>query len=234
MVYPDETGWREGGYSVWLWVFTNRSETVYSIQPGRGYAEASEVLGEGFVGVLVADGWAPYQKFEEATHQTCLAHLLRRCEELLEKATGGAVRFPRAVKEILQAALEARDQRDAGKLSGEALEKVKQDLELPDGKASVGAVHEPRQPASGSAFDTSPGAAVCLPGTHGCGGDQLAGRTRDSPGGHQPQDIWGKSDGRGVPGASGLDECPAHISATPSRDTRDLAPASAQPPATEA
>ena len=115
---------------MWLWVFTNRSETVYSIQPGRGYAEASEVLGEGFVGVLVADGWAPYQKFEEATHQTCLAHLLRRCEELLEKATGGAVRFPRAVKEILQAALEARDQRDAGKLSGEALEKVKQDLEV--------------------------------------------------------------------------------------------------------
>lgn len=130
VVYPDETGWREGGYSVWLWVFTNRSETVYSIQPGRGYAEASEVLGEGFVGVLVADGWAPYQKFEEATHQTCLAHLLRRCEEMLEKATGGAVRFPRAVKEILQAAFEVRDQRDAGKLSAKALKKAKQKLEL--------------------------------------------------------------------------------------------------------
>lgn len=130
VVYPDETGWREGGYGVWLWVFTNRSETVYSIQPGRGFAEASEVLGEGFVGVLVADGWAPYQRFEEATHQTCLAHLLRRCEELLEKATGGAVRFPREVKAILQSALEVRDQRDAGKLSGEALEKAKQDLEL--------------------------------------------------------------------------------------------------------
>ena len=129
VVYPDETGWREGGHGVWLWVFTNGSETVYSIQPGRGYAEASEVLGESFVGVLVADGWAPYQKFEEATHQTCLAHLLRRCEELLEKATGGAVRFPREVKAILQSALEVRDQRDAGKLSGEALEKSKQDLE---------------------------------------------------------------------------------------------------------
>jgi transposase len=66
VVYPDETGWREGGYSVWLWVFTNRRETVYSIQPGRGYAEASEILGEGYSGVLVADGWAPYQKFEES------------------------------------------------------------------------------------------------------------------------------------------------------------------------
>ena len=83
----------------------------------------------GYAGVLVADGWAPYQKFEEATHQTCLAHLLRRCDEMLEQATGGAVRFPRAVKEILQSALEVRDQRDAGKISGEALERAKEELE---------------------------------------------------------------------------------------------------------
>lgn len=129
VVYPDETGWREGGHRAWLWVFTNRSETVYSIQPGRGYAEASEILGAGFSGVLVADGWAPYQKFDEATHQTCLAHLLRRCDELLEQAKGGAVRFPRAVKELLQSALEVRDQRDAGKIPGETLEKAKQELE---------------------------------------------------------------------------------------------------------
>jgi len=129
VVYPDETGWREGGHSTWLWVFTNRSETVYSIQPGRGYAEASEILGVGYAGVLVADGWAPYQKFDEATHQTCLAHLLRRCDEMLEQATGGAVRFPRAVKEILQSALEMRDKRDAGTLNGEALENTKAELE---------------------------------------------------------------------------------------------------------
>lgn len=129
VVYPDETGWREGGHSTWLWVFTNRSETVYSIQPGRGYAEASEILGVGYAGVLVADGWAPYQKFDEATHQTCLAHLLRRCDEMLEQATGGAVRFPRAVKEILQSALEMRDKRDAGTISGEALKKAKAELE---------------------------------------------------------------------------------------------------------
>jgi len=129
VVYPDETGWREGGHSAWLWVFTNRQETVYSIQPGRGYAEAAEVLGEGYAGVLVADGWAPYQRFEEATHQTCLAHLLRRCEEMLEQATGPAARFPRAVKEILQSALEVRDQRDAGTISGKALEKAQEELE---------------------------------------------------------------------------------------------------------
>lgn len=129
VVYPDETGWREGGHSAWLWVFTNRSETVYSIQRGRGYAEAAEVLGEGYAGILVADGWAPYQKFEDATHQTCLAHLLRRCEEMLEQAKGPATRFPRAVKEILQSALEVRDQRDAGAISGQELEKAQEELE---------------------------------------------------------------------------------------------------------
>lgn len=36
-------------------------------------------------------------EFEEATNQTCLVHLLRRCEEMVEQATGSAVRFPRAV-----------------------------------------------------------------------------------------------------------------------------------------
>ena len=144
VVYPDETGWREGGKSVWLWVFTNRSETVYSIQPGRGYAEASEILGEGYPGVLVADGWAPYQKFEEATHQTCLAHLLRRCDEMLEQTTGGAARFPRVVKEILQSALELRDQRDAGTIDGETLEKAREELESQMDRRLSGQFTNPR------------------------------------------------------------------------------------------
>lgn len=121
VVYPDETGWRVGGHSAWLWVFTNGRETVYSIQQGRGYAEAKSILGAEYKGVLAADGWAPYQRFEEATHQTCLAHLLRRCHEILETAQGAAVKFPRAVQEILQAALALRDRRDAATISPRGL-----------------------------------------------------------------------------------------------------------------
>ena len=59
-------------------------------------------------------------------HQTCLAHLLRRCHELLQTATGGAVNFPRQVKTLLQEALETRDQRDANQLTLAAA-KVKAD-----------------------------------------------------------------------------------------------------------
>jgi transposase len=117
VVYADESGWRENGRSAWLWVFTNCCETVYLIARGRGFAEAASVLGEDYAGVLVVDGWAPYRRFAQATQQTCLAHLLRRCKELQETAQGGAVRFPRKVQEILSAALTVRDRREAGMIS---------------------------------------------------------------------------------------------------------------------
>jgi transposase len=90
---------------------------VYSIERGRGFAEASSVLGKDYAGTLVADGWAPYRRFKAATHQTCLAHLLRRCSEMLETAQGGAARFPRQVKELLLTALSVRDRRRAKEIS---------------------------------------------------------------------------------------------------------------------
>ena len=45
IVYADETGWKQGGRRVWLWVFTNLRETVYEILPGRGFEQAASVLG---------------------------------------------------------------------------------------------------------------------------------------------------------------------------------------------
>lgn len=117
VVYPDETGWKVGGRSAWLWAFTDRERTVYAIERGRGYTEAASVLGEGYSGVLGADGWAPYRRFAKATLQTCLSHLLRRCDGMLETARRGAARVPHQVKAILLDALDLRDRRDEGKLS---------------------------------------------------------------------------------------------------------------------
>ena len=121
IVYADETGWKQGGRRVWLWVFTNLRETVYEILPGRGFEQAASVLGKNYAGTLGVDGWAPYRCFKEATLQTCYNHLLHRCHELLETATRGAVRFPRLVKAILRHALALRDRRDAGEISPHGL-----------------------------------------------------------------------------------------------------------------
>jgi len=116
-VAADETGWRINGERAWLWTYVGDAVTVYDIAQGRGYDQAKAILGEDFSGVIERDGWAAYRKFSEAGHQTCLAHLLRRCRELGEVAVGGQARVPGELRRILLDALAARDEG----LSGEAL-----------------------------------------------------------------------------------------------------------------
>jgi transposase len=117
VVTPDETGWRVGGETNWLWIFATESVTVYAILPGRGFEQSCEILPADFAGALTRAGWAPYRKYTKALHQSCDAHLLRRCGELLETAQRGAARVPHAVRRILLAGLSLRDRRDRGELS---------------------------------------------------------------------------------------------------------------------
>ena len=61
------------------------------------------------------DGWAPYRQFDQAAHQTCLAHLIRRCGEIAEAHPRTA--WPRHVKAMLQDALAVRDRVTGGEIS---------------------------------------------------------------------------------------------------------------------
>jgi len=120
-VVPDETGWRVGGALAWLHLAVGDDATAYLIHPKRGFEASALLIGADFAGFMSHDGWKPYDRFLLATHQTCLAHLLRRCKELLSKSQGPAARFPRDVKSILRDALAVRDLRDAGQLHAEAV-----------------------------------------------------------------------------------------------------------------
>jgi len=113
MIVPDESGWRVGGEGAWLWAAASLGATAYWLADGRGFDEACEVILPEFSGVMVRDGWAPYRRFDKATHQTCLAHLLRRCDELITDLPAGARSTPRRVHEILTEALAARDLDDS-------------------------------------------------------------------------------------------------------------------------
>lgn len=112
----DETGWRVGGQPHWAHVAVGEQATVYTIRRGRGYAEAAELVGGQYAGFIVRDGWAPYRKFMQAFHQTCLAHLLRRCGELEQADPGAAAAFPRGVKKLLKRALKLRDRHGGGEV----------------------------------------------------------------------------------------------------------------------
>jgi len=115
VVTPDETGWKVEADLHWLWTFVTPDTTVLRIVRGRGFEEAASVLGADFAGVLVRDGWAPYRRFRAAVHQTCLAHLLRRCRTLIRDHRDH--HFAPPVQQVLQHALAVRDRYRAGKIS---------------------------------------------------------------------------------------------------------------------
>ncbi len=114
VVSPDETGWRVGGHSAWLWAFVGDGVCVYMIAAGRGFAQAVVVLGADFDGVLVRDGWASYRKFALAMAQTCLAHLLRRAHQMIEAGAADPAGLPVRVRGLLKDALALRDAKAAG------------------------------------------------------------------------------------------------------------------------
>ncbi|MGB6990622.1 MAG: IS66 family transposase [Candidatus Sulfotelmatobacter sp.] len=129
-VTPDETGWRVDGKLWWMWAFSTPQVTVYSIQPGRGFEQAALVLGADFAGFLVRDGWSIYRQFTHALHQTCLAHLLRRCREMILVARRREAEFQRSIETILQESLQLRDRRQQRQISEHGLAVARGRLEV--------------------------------------------------------------------------------------------------------
>jgi transposase len=107
---PDETGWRIGGHLVWLhgWV-GDAGATLYAIDPQRSADVLEKVIGIDWSGSMTHDGFSSYDRFEDAIHQQCLDHALRRARTLLDKHTGAATIFPRQVIELFTGSLRLRD-----------------------------------------------------------------------------------------------------------------------------
>ena len=108
--HVDETGWRIGGRSAWLWVFADEHATLYRIRPSRGHEVVVEMLGEDYGGVLVSDCFLAYDPLK-FTKSKCAAHLLKRCSEVEQGKTRGAVRFSRRVAALLRRAMALKRRR---------------------------------------------------------------------------------------------------------------------------
>jgi transposase len=105
-------------------VFATSAATVYLVDEARSFDAATKVLLPDYEGVITRDGWAPYRKYEQATHQTCLAHLLRRASETIEARVQGFSTVPVILKAILLDALALRDLRDQGGIDPRAFEEA--------------------------------------------------------------------------------------------------------------
>ena len=107
VVNVDETGWRIGTLSAWLWVFTHRDLTVYTIRANRSSDVVIDILGSHFSGILTSDGLLSYddRRLNDWLKQKCISHLLKDLKEMNETKTGRALHFARQATALLQEAL---------------------------------------------------------------------------------------------------------------------------------
>jgi transposase len=113
VVNADETGWRIGTLSAWLWVFTHRDLTVYTIRANRSSDVILDILGNHFSGILTSDGLLSYddRRLSDWLKQKCLSHLLKDLKEMNETKTGRALHFARQATCLLQEALALKRQK---------------------------------------------------------------------------------------------------------------------------
>jgi transposase len=78
----DETGWRVGGKTHWLWCFASNDLSYFLIDQSRGQPALLRFFTEEFEGTLVADFWGSYNAVACAHAQKCLVHLLRDLEHV--------------------------------------------------------------------------------------------------------------------------------------------------------
>jgi transposase len=108
VVHNDETGWKIGGHSAWLWVFTNETLTVYRIDPSRGHEVVEAILGTDFAGVLVSDCFLAYDPLDYVKAK-CAGHLLKRCKALTESGNRTAVQFSQQLAGLLRGAIKLKE-----------------------------------------------------------------------------------------------------------------------------
>jgi hypothetical protein len=105
-VNADETGWRIGGVSHWLFTLTNPDCTLYRFDKRRSSAVVRRVLGERYAGTVVSDFLPTYNKLPYKA-QKCVPHLLRDIERTAERNPAFAAgpfrkKLKRAAKDLLR------------------------------------------------------------------------------------------------------------------------------------
>jgi transposase len=107
VLHADETGWRVGGKTHWLWCFTDPRLTYYMIDRRRGSPALAKFFRDEFAGTLVSDFWGAYNSVVCGARQTCLAHLLRDLEhvEQYKHPTAQWPAFAKKLRRLLRDAI---------------------------------------------------------------------------------------------------------------------------------
>ena len=104
----DETGVKVKGAKHWAWTWQNEEATFITITDNRGQKSIDETFKDGFKNsVLVHDCWASHFNTPAASHQICIAHLLRDLNFMNELY---GHKWSQACKVLFQLALKLKGQ----------------------------------------------------------------------------------------------------------------------------
>lgn len=109
LLHADETGWKQWGQPLWLWVMTCATATLFVVGQ-RTREMAHRILGETFEGWLMSDGYAVYRDYPWRLR--CLAHITRKARGLkysLERqARGFGSQVLTVIENLLESVYQAR------------------------------------------------------------------------------------------------------------------------------
>ena len=104
LVYADETGWKQNGRPLWLWVFTCATASLFVV--GRRTQDiVLRLLGEQFPNWLMSDGYWVYRQYDWRLR--CLAHLIRKAKGLEQSLDAEANDFGKKTLAILETLMAA-------------------------------------------------------------------------------------------------------------------------------
>jgi transposase len=109
----DESGWRIGGRTAWIWCFTSKTLAYYVLTPSRAGPVVKKVLGSLFKGILVTDFFGAYNRIKAFAKQKCIVHLLREIKQVsLRNQSKQWKLFARRLKRLIHEALKLVIARD--------------------------------------------------------------------------------------------------------------------------
>ena len=103
LLHADETGWKENGRLVWLWVLVTANVTLFLIGT-RSWDVIADAL-DGFAGWLMSDGYRTYRRY--AKRLRCLAHLIRKARGLAESLDAEARAFGEKILQYISIFIKA-------------------------------------------------------------------------------------------------------------------------------
>lgn len=98
--HVDETSWRQSGKLKWLWTMVNKDLAYYMVHNHRSKEAFLELIDD-WKGILVSDNYRLYTGWINL-RQSCLAHYIRKAEDLSEREDESMSRFGKNILKELR------------------------------------------------------------------------------------------------------------------------------------